>query len=90
MMLDIGAVIPAVLSRLKKMQPGQGMDLRTYKRDRSVKIVRLEGNLCEVMEDGFTQQRFETNMKGLKKLLKTLLRREFPRSNKVRVSEIGG
>lgn len=75
------------LTRLKKLPIGKGLDLRTFKRDRSVTIMRRAEDRYNVKEDGFESQTFETDIKGMRKLLKMLLRREFPRSNKIRVYE---
>lgn len=87
-MIDKAGAIPTVLTKLKKIPVGQGLDLRTFKRDRSVVLLRVAEDKYEVVEAGFEKKRFETNFKGLKKLLKTLIKREFPRSNKIRVYEI--
>jgi hypothetical protein len=87
-MIDIASAIPTILTRTRKMSVGQGLDLRTYKRDRSVVIKKIETNTFEIQENGFEKNKFESDQKGLKKLLKTLLKREFPRSNKIRVYDI--
>lgn len=87
-MIDKANAVSTVMSRAAKLTVGSGMDLRTYKRDRSVIITRVSEDLYEVMEDGFEKNWFEVDGKGLKKLLKTLLKREFPRSNKIRVYDI--
>ncbi|QJB55385.1 hypothetical protein [Pseudodesulfovibrio sp. zrk46] len=86
-MIDIAGAIPTITSKLKKLPVGKGLDLRTYKRDRSVVILRTAEDGYMVAENGFEKNQFESNFKGLKKLLKTLLKREFPRSNKIRVYE---
>lgn len=85
MMLDKSAALVTVLGRAEKLPVGRGLDLRTYKRDRSVAVVRRGGDSFEVREDGFEKRTHETTLKGLKKLLKTLLKREFPRSRKIRL-----
>lgn len=87
-MIDKAGAIPTILTRLKKLPTGRGLDLRTYKRDRSVIIRRTGDDAFTVAEDGFRTETFTTNFKGMKKLLKTLLKREFPRSNKIRVYEL--
>ncbi|WP_243544081.1 hypothetical protein [Pseudodesulfovibrio tunisiensis] len=84
-MLDKAAAIPAILSRLSKLAPGQGLDLRTYKRDRSIVIRRTGDDAFHVAVDGFAKEETDTDAKGLKKLLKRLMKQEFPRSSKVRV-----
>lgn len=88
MMLDIANVVPNTLTRLKKLTPGSGLELLTYKRDRSVHIVKNNDNAFTITESGFQENTFSSDLKGMKKLLKTLLKREFPRSNKVRMQEI--
>ncbi len=89
-MIDKASAIPTIVTKLKRMPVGHGMDLRTYKRDRSIIILRSEEDLFSITENGFRQDTFQTDFRGLKKILKTLLRREFPRSNKIRVYEVTG
>lgn len=84
-MLDKAGAIPTIMTRLKKLLPGHGLDLRTFKRDRSVVIRRTGEDAFSITENGFETATFSENIKGMKKLLKTLLKREFPRSNKIRV-----
>ncbi len=86
-MIDKAGAIPTILTKLKKLPVGHGLDLRTFKRDRSVVILRLAADEYSVKENGFQQETFTTDLKGMRKLLKTLLKREFPRSNKIRVYE---
>ena len=88
-MLDKTALIPALRAKMKKLPLGHAIDLRTYKRDRSLVIVRLPEEMFLVIEDGFAQHEFRVEAAGLPKLLKTLLKREFPRSNKVRLYQLG-
>nr|WP_321513651.1 hypothetical protein [uncultured Pseudodesulfovibrio sp.] len=87
MMLDIAGVIPNTLTRLKKLAPGSGLELLTYKRDRSIHIVKSDDDAFIITESGFQENVFSSDLKSMKKLLRTLLKREFPRSNKVRVQE---
>lgn len=84
-MIDKANAINTVLERTGKLAIGHGLDLRTYKRDRSVVIVRKTADTFTVMQDGFEKTRHESDHKGLRKLLKTLLKAEFPRSNKIRL-----
>lgn len=84
-MIDKTAVIPAVVRRLKSIEPGAYIDLRTYKRDRSVVIHKLGNDSFRIVEDGFYNAEFKGDLADVKKLMKTLLKKEFPRSNKVRL-----
>ncbi|MBF0368991.1 MAG: hypothetical protein HQL52_05970 [Magnetococcales bacterium] len=87
-MIPITTVIPTVMSRLKKLPLGHGLDLRTYKRNRSVLIIREAEEKLSVIQNGFGQERFETSTSNLPRLLKKLLKKEFPRSNKVRIYSV--
>ncbi|WP_415719651.1 hypothetical protein [Maridesulfovibrio sp.] len=89
-MIDKASALETVLLKLKKVPVGLGLDMRTYKRDRSVLILRTGEDTYVVIEDGFEQARFDENSKSLKKVLKRLLKKEFPRSNKIRVYEVDG
>ncbi|WP_320006208.1 hypothetical protein [Maridesulfovibrio sp.] len=89
-MIDKASALETVLLKLKKVPVGLGLDMRTYKRDRSVLILRTGEDTYVVIEDGFEQARFDENSKSLKKVLKRLLKKEFPRSNKIRVYDVDG
>lgn len=84
-MIDRASAVETVVSRMKKAEPGHGLDVRTYKRDRGVRVRRMRDDRFEVVQDGFGHERFEVDAKKLKKLLKRLFRIEFPRSNRLRV-----
>jgi len=84
-MIDKEKILDTVTERLKNLPIGHYLDLRTYKRNRSVIIVRQSENNLLVIEDGFFREKFHINSEKLKKLLTTLLRKEFPRSHKIRL-----
>ena len=88
-MLDISALIPAIQAKLDKLPPGHALDLRTYKRNRSVIIRRENEDLFLVVENGFYRDRFTVPGDKIKKTLKKMLKKEFPRSRKVRVYDLG-
>jgi hypothetical protein len=88
-MIDKDKIIETVWERLKKLPVGHYLDLRTYKRNRSVLIVKKGEENLLVIENGYYQERFHLKEEKLKKLLNTLLRKEFPRSNKIRLYVMG-
>ena len=88
-MIDKSSALKAVLERLKKMPLTHCLDLRSYKRDRSVLIVKDGESMFRVIENGFHKEVFEVDLAGLRTLLKKLLKREFPRSNKLRIYMLG-
>ncbi len=85
-MNDKNTIIPSVMERLAKLQKGQCLDMRTYKRNRSVAIICMGEDCFNVIERGFHEETWEDmSAEKIKKLMKTLLKREFPRSNKIRL-----
>jgi hypothetical protein len=88
-MLDRTTVIPAVLARLDKLACGHALDLRTYKRNRSVIILKKSEDVYLFIENGFERDRFTVPAAKLKKTLQKLLKKEFPRSRKVRLYDLG-
>lgn len=84
-MLDKTTLLISVLERLGKLPVGHCLDLRTFKRDRSVCIHRTDTSTFTVVEKGFHEETWvDVELDAVRRLLKTLMRREFPRSHKVR------
>lgn len=88
-MIDKATAVETVLRKLKTLPVGHAIDLRTYKRNRSVVIKRTADDVFDVVEQGFHEDRFLIPSAKLKKLLKLLLKREFPRSTKIRLYDLG-
>lgn len=84
-MINKDTAIPIIMQKLRSLPEGHAIDLRTYKRNRSVVISRTGDDCFDVAEKGFHEERFSVALSGMKRLLKTLLKREFPRSTKIRV-----
>jgi hypothetical protein len=88
-MIDKTRIVDSVLEKLKKLPVSHYMDFRTYKRNRSLIIAKLsEGDLL-VIENGYFKERFRIKPEKLKRLLSTLVKREFPRSHKIRLYVMG-
>ena len=88
-MLDIATLVPNLIKRAKKLPVGQYLDVRSYKCDRYLLIIKLTEDLFKVVEHGFEEAEIEVDAASLKRTLKTLTKREFPRSNKIRVYTLG-
>ena len=88
-MLDVSALIPAVLAKLDKLPSGHALDLRTYKRNRSVIILKEDEDSFLFLENGFYRDRLVVSGDKVKKTLQKMLKKEFPRSRKVRVYDLG-
>jgi len=89
-MIDKATALTVLPRKLAALPEGHALDMRTYKRNRSVIFVRQGDDAFLVLENGFEARRFEdVPMSGIRKLLKTLLAREFPRSTKIRLYDLG-
>ena len=88
-MIDKDKIIGTVEEKLKKLPVEHYLDLRTYKRNRSLAIVKQGEDDFLIIEDGYFHERFHLRLDKLKKTLKTLLKKEFPRSHKVRLYVMG-
>ena len=84
-LINISSVRQQALRQLARLDPPAGLELLSYKRNRSVAVVRLAGNRYQVIERGYVDQEVEVDERGLARLLKIMIKREFPRSRKVRL-----
>ncbi len=78
-----------VCERLKKLPLGHYLDLQTYKRNRSIIVAKINEEDLLVIENGYFKERFRIKPEKLKKSLKTLVGKEFPRSRKIRLYVMG-
>ena|GEM_PF-328113 len=88
-MIDKSKIIETVHERLKNLPTGHYLDLRTYKRNRSVIIAKMGEDDLLIIENGYFRERFRLKPEKLKKTLKTILEKEFPRSRKIRLYVMG-
>lgn len=84
------SVINKITTGLNRMSPPHGFEILSYKRNRGVDILLCDGGKIWVREHGYFEEEFEIEMDDLEKLLKNLIKREFPRSRKLRVSQLKG
>ena len=88
-MISKTQIIATVLKRLKTLQVHHYLDLRTYKRNRSVIIVKKSEDNFFLIEDGYFQDEFTVEFGKVRKVLRGLLKKEFPRSTKIRLYTMG-
>lgn len=86
-MVDIKTIIPVVLKKIDAIAIGGRIELKTYKRDRGITIIKSAADQLKIIEDGFERNESTIPAAKLKKTLRSLLKKEFPRSNKVRLTE---
>ena len=88
-MINRDKIIPAILERLENLPVGHYLDIRTYKRNRYILVVKKNTQDFLVIENGYYFDKFDTDINKIRKLLKPILKKEFPRSNKVRLYAMG-
>ncbi len=88
-MVDAHSLHRTLPRRLEALPEGHALDVRTYKRDRGAVFVRLGPELWRVVEFGYQDADTEVPTAGLVRAVKDLVRREFPRSTKIRVYALG-
>jgi len=79
-----------VCNSMKKIQPPAGIEILSYKRDRSIAILRLSEEDYSVRQRGFNEAEYSVSEAELPKLLKSLIKKEFPRSRKLRLNSLTG
>ncbi|MFZ5907200.1 MAG: hypothetical protein ACOYVJ_07290 [Nitrospirota bacterium] len=88
-MIDKTMILDAVLARAHRLPEGHYLDMRTYKRNRSVLIIKQGEDEFLIIEDGYALSRYSVRADKLKKELRSILRREFRRSHKIRLYTMG-
>ena len=86
-MIDIQNLIPTLARKLESLAPRQGLTVWTFKKDRRVTIWK-EGDSFAIEEQGFRRERFAgLNQEEVLKRMKKLQKVEFPRSNKLYLTQ---
>ncbi len=70
---------------LKNCPVGGGLEIMSYKRNRTVAVILKEPEKILVLENGYKVRDFEFSRDNLFKKLKPIFKREFPRSRKLRL-----
>ncbi|WP_252177807.1 hypothetical protein [Endozoicomonas sp. 4G] len=88
-MIPINDSIPRVLKDIQVLSPGSGLSVHSYKKDRGLYIDVLSENLFMITEFGYFNQESEVDYALLKKQLKRIFKREFPRSRFIYLKKRG-
>jgi hypothetical protein len=88
-MIDKDVFIKTVLEKAQKLSVGHYLDIRSYKRNRSILLIREAEDRYRIIENGFFQYEFQVAFAEIRQLFKKILKREFPRSHKIRLYAMG-
>lgn len=84
-LVNIETVHRQTLRLLAKMSSPSGVELLSFKRNRHVSLELVSDHLVRVRERGYIEQDLTISMENLSRALKVIIKREFPRSRKVRI-----
>ena len=87
-LVNIDSVVRNLLQKLEKLSPPQGIELLSYKRNRSIAVLLRADSTFLVRERGYREEEQVIDKAGLQKHLKSLVKYEFPRSRKIRMYQI--
>jgi hypothetical protein len=87
-LVNIDSVIRTLLQKLEKLNHPQGIELLSYKRNRSIAVLLLADNTFLVCEKGYREEKLIIDKAGLQNHLKRLIKYEFPRSRKIRMYQV--
>ncbi|MGF1756207.1 hypothetical protein L4C33_21790 [Vibrio makurazakiensis] len=82
-MVHISQVLPLINKHLKELKPQEAVQFKTYKKDRGFIIYCLNSSQFQIVENGFCNASTVLDSAKILKSAKKVLKREFPRSNKV-------
>ncbi len=89
-LINIQTAIKRAIQMLAKLESPAGVEILTYKRNRGVSILKKGGGMVSVRERGYHAEEKVVAIDNLGKTLKSIAKREFPRSRKVRIYHLAG
>ena len=83
-LINISTVLRHSLQTLAKIPPAGGIGLYSYKRNRKILVEKQATGKFLIHEDGYRISTGELHQDDLENELRSAVKREFPRSRKVR------
>ena len=87
-LINIQSAIKRVEQIVRRLEPPQGVEMLTYKRNRGITIIKIDENTVSIQERGYREQTLLVEIRDLGKRLKSITKKEFPRSRKVCVYQL--
>lgn len=83
-LINIETALVDAIRSIGKASIDGGIEIMSYKRNRIVALIRVSEDRVLLREHGYVVDDSEIDMEQLPRKLKPVLKREFPRSRKVR------
>lgn len=87
-LVNIDSALRKITDMLAKLKPQQGFEILSYKRNRGVALLLKDNKTFWVREHGYLEEEQDVEIGDVPKLLKSMIKREFPRSRKLRFYQI--
>jgi hypothetical protein len=84
-LVNVEIVYGELIRYLRNCHTGAGMEIMSYKRNRSIAVIKLGADSCSVVEKGYVEKKWPLALAQLEKQRKKAMNREFPRSRKIRL-----
>ncbi len=84
-LINLDTVLQECLRHIKQCHPNSGVELMSYKRNRTIALTCLGDDNYLLTENGYIEEENTFKFTDLQKELKKAMKREFPRSRKVRL-----
>ncbi len=84
-LVSIESALRKILNTLKKASVGSGLEVLSYKRNRGIIILKESQETFSLKERGYLNQEITCTSKQIQRQLRSIMKREFPRSRKVRI-----
>ncbi|MGL5414557.1 MAG: hypothetical protein ACRDAU_02730 [Clostridium sp.] len=82
-MVDLSNFIDFTFIKLRRLGVDHGVSILTFKKDRKVSVMKRKDSY-DVIENGFFKETFKNlNEREVRRLLKSMIKKEFPRSNRL-------
>ncbi len=84
-LVNIDNIVKSAVRIASDLPPAAGVELMSYKRNRTISITVLDNLMYKIIEKGYLEQESTVSFDQLAKTLKKAVKKEFPRSRKVRI-----
>lgn len=84
-LVNIDVVLAQLKRHVKGCAVGGGMELMSYKRNRTIAIIKIEEDSFRIIQKGYENTEYMCAADQLEKRLKKIMKHEFPRSRKIRL-----
>lgn len=87
-LLNLESMLTRVEKELRDLSNNTGFEILSYKRNRGVSVLKIDDDNFIIREKGYCDEEKTISQPEIIKKLETIIKREFPRSRKLRIYSI--